>query len=79
MSCQRYTNCNGSVVPYRPATPEPEDLEDEGETDEEEDVVFPPEERHREDAKSQSNPIEYVTIRRTRPVSSTEADTTTPR
>jgi hypothetical protein len=55
------------------------EAEPEPETDEGEDVVFPPEERHREDAKSQSNPIEYVTIRRTRPVSSTEADTTTPR
>jgi hypothetical protein len=79
MSCQKYINCNGSFVSYRPATPEPEDLEDEGETDEEEDVVFPTEERQREDAKSQSNPVEYVTIRRTRPVSSTDAVTTTPR
>ncbi|PNF23034.1 hypothetical protein B7P43_G09842 [Cryptotermes secundus] len=64
----------------RPATPEPEDLEDEEEEDEEEDVLLPEDEREgREDAKSQSNPVEYVTIRRARPLSSAAADITTPR
>jgi hypothetical protein len=55
-------------------------LEDEEEEGEDEDVLFPEDERQGgEDAKSQSNPVEYVTIRRTRPLSSPDADTTTPR
>jgi hypothetical protein len=55
-------------------------LEDEEEEVEGEDVLFPTDERQGgEDAKSQSNPVEYVTIRRTRPVSPADAVTTTPR
>jgi hypothetical protein len=55
-------------------------LEDEEEEGEGEDVLFPADEREEgEDAKSHSNPVEYVTIRRTRPLSSADADATTPR
>jgi hypothetical protein len=53
--------------------------EEEGE-EEDEGVVLPNDERHRdENSRPQGNPVEYVTIRRPRPSTHADTDTTTPR
>jgi hypothetical protein len=77
-----YVNYNVSIICYRPSTPEPEHVE-EGEEDEEEvedGVVSRTDERNREEnSRPNNNPVEYVTIRRLRPSTSADSDSTTPR
>ncbi|XP_069690493.1 uncharacterized protein Cht6 isoform X3 [Periplaneta americana] len=66
----------------RPSTPEPDDEEEEEEEEEEGEVKqeaavpFAREERNKAD---DTRPVEYVTIRRSRPTGVVDTDTTTPR
>jgi hypothetical protein len=82
-TARRKGHYNLKIICYRPSTPEPEHIDGEEEEEEEEGeegVVFRTDERNREEnSRPHNNPVEYVTIRRLRPSTPADSDTTTPR